>query len=61
MSEWIDVNRELPQGSYDVLICSKGSVIAIGFFTDANKWVNRSHTFHSEITHWMPLPAPAGA
>lgn len=59
MAEWISVKRRLPQGAYEVLICSRGGVIAIGFFNDKNEWVNISHTFHSEITHWMPLPIPA--
>lgn len=59
MSEWISVKDRLPQSSDDVLMCTKGSVVAIGFYSDAHKWINRSHIFNSDITHWMPLPAPA--
>lgn len=56
MSKWISVKDRLPKDSDDVLICSKGEIVALGFHSDAHGWVNRTHIFNSEITHWMLLP-----
>lgn len=56
---WTSVKDRLPNDSGDVLICSRGKVIAIGFHSEVHGWVDRLHTFNSEITHWMPLPEPS--
>lgn len=60
-NQWISVNEQLPETYIEVLVCFKadGSKV-IAFVNRFGKWKNAStdNLIESEITHWMPLPAP---
>ncbi len=60
-NQWISVDEQLPETYIEVLVCFKadGSNV-IAFVNRFGKWKNAStdNFIESEITHWMPLPAP---
>lgn len=54
VSDWVSVEKRLPDGSEIVLICSDlsdANSIDIDYYWK-DRWERR------EITHWMPLPTP---
>lgn len=62
--EWININDQLPENSKNVLICHSHGFITLGWLRDpkyytyrASKWDSVSGV-KSNVTHWMPLPAP---
>lgn len=49
MSDWIDVNDELPQPGEEVLTYCP-YIYAVSF------WTGEEWDTMDDITHWMPLP-----
>ena len=49
---WISVDDILPDKGSEVLLCDKGGVIGVGYYTGT--WYSCNTPYR--ITHWMPLP-----
>lgn len=49
---WISVDDILPDKGSEVLLCDKGGVIGVGYYTGTCYSCNTPY----RITHWMPLP-----
>lgn len=57
---WISVEDELPNdGAYVVTINKVGLKEVRHFYHD--KWFSSFGNEYGDVTHWMPLPAPASA
>jgi hypothetical protein len=68
MMEWISIDQMLPEeSSYDYILFCNAQEVFCGRYFDGNSFDGEPKfksettgyiTRDSEITHWMPLPAP---
>lgn len=67
MSDWINVEQQLPEERKDVLVYGSSGIF-IGSYREGNKYMDgywcsekSSHVEYLEdyepVTHWMPLPS----
>ena len=57
-SEWIPVEKRLPEAGVDVLVCYEGSMW-VGQVSASGQWHDDLGRLNCE--HWMPLPQPPQA
>ena len=62
--KWRDVKKSLPEEMTTVLVSLSCDTVSIGFHLGDGTWeVEREKAWMDneevEVTHWMPLPAPA--
>lgn len=56
---WIDVNEELPNFSFEVIVCDKHGYVTTGWYSkDVLQFTDYDCDEYRHITHWMPLPKP---
>lgn len=56
---WIDVSKELPNFSFEVIVCDKHGHVTTGWYSkDILQFVDCDNDEYRHITHWMPLPKP---
>ena len=55
--QWISVSERLPDAMHRNCLSYDGSEISWAFYTSDGKWAIGNNLF-TDITHWMPLPAP---
>lgn len=59
--EWVSVKERLPEPGERVL-ATDGGFVGEGYVSHYNKWCRSNgmkwDMFRTEVTHWMPLPAP---
>ena len=59
ITEWISVDKYLPQSDFEVLVCQDDDVFTAIFREfDVGYYFEGAKTNHEHITHWMPLPSP---
>ena len=58
MSEWINVNDELPTVSDDYLVYLANGHFCIGYWMRGEFLTTGYYTSSLEVTHWMPLVGP---
>ena len=55
---WISAAERLPEDGQWVLVWGHGQHIPIMMFRESGAWIDDQFEFHSNVTHWMPLPEP---
>lgn len=59
--EWVSVKERLPELGERVLF-TEGVFVCEGYVSQYNNWFRSNgmkwDMFRTEVTHWMPLPAP---
>ena len=55
--QWISVKDKLPDNFSSVLVYGR-SIRVTSLYQDDIFYPDWETLFHSEITHWMPLPEP---
>lgn len=60
-NEWVSVKERLPELGERVLF-TEGVFVCEGYVSQYNNWFRSNgmkwDMFRTEVTHWMPLPAP---
>lgn len=67
MGKWISVSKQLPTPGQRVLFCLAHGFVGEGWLRENKRdWVRYDELptvdeiFHQPVTHWMPMPCPAG-
>lgn len=64
MNEWISVKERMPNYGQEVLVYPypgafrRNNIGSLTVYNDGKGGSHFGHTYHDEITHWMPYPSP---